>query len=130
MTVTGFYLDHNVSGRIRDLLHSSGYRVLTTREVRLERAPDGAQVLTAAQRGLALVTHDRDDFILLHDAWQRWAAAWGVTERHAGILVVAQDPVATAWQIAEAVDAFAQSGTPVANELYLWSPANNWRRWA
>ena len=129
MPMAGRYLDHNVSGRIRDSLRAFGHLVVTTREVRLERAADGAQLLTAAQRGLTFVTHDRDDFILLHDAWRRWAHAWGVTERHAGILIMAQDPVVTVRQIADAIDEFMRSGTTVANEHYLWTPAGNWWRW-
>ena len=106
------------------MLRAFGHYVVATREVRLERAPDGAQVLTAAQRNLILVTHDRDDFTLLHDAWYRWAAAWGVSEHHAGILVVSQDPVASVEQIATAVHEIVGSGISLAGELLLWNPAS------
>ena len=72
-----FYLDNDVSLRLAPLLRSVGHRVTTTRELGLSAASDDAQLLTAARNGWILITHNRRDFMMLHDAWRTWPrVAW------------------------------------------------------
>ena len=65
-----------------------GPDVLLASDLGMERATDDEQLLVAANLNRILVTCDRKDFILLHDAWHRWSAAWNVVAHHAGILVI------------------------------------------
>lgn len=87
----GIYSDQNVALEVVDLLRARGHRVVTTRDLGREGATDDAQLLTAVEHGLTLLTHDIADYVLLHDAWRRWSRAWNVAPRHEGILIVPQD---------------------------------------
>ena len=83
------YLDHNVSLHAAPALQAVGHDVLSTRDLGATRRPDHAQLLFATQAGLVLVTLDRHDFTMLHDAWQTWPRAFGVSfPPHPGILVL------------------------------------------
>ncbi|MGI8827950.1 MAG: DUF5615 family PIN-like protein [Chloroflexota bacterium] len=64
------YLDNDVSLRLAPLLRAAGHRVITTRELELADATDDAQLLTAAQQHWILITSNRGDFRLFHDAWR------------------------------------------------------------
>jgi len=88
--VASLYLDHNVRRETANRLRAEGHDVLRTRELRAERANDDEQLLIAAERGRILLSHNRKGFELLHDAWQRWSAVWGVVAVPAGILVIPQ----------------------------------------
>ena len=99
-----------------------------------EGSTDDEQLLVASQDGRILVTHSEQDFILLHYTWQRWAAAWGVTAQHAGILIV---PQGRRHGIKWAADAISQAVTmtfeecePVASISQQSSerPTRSWRK--
>ncbi len=117
------YTDHNVSLRLADRLRARGFHLTTTRELGLERAKDSKQLLVAAQRGWLLLTHNERDFVLLFDAWRRWADAWAVGPRHAGIVVLPQlePPIAETMLLA----LFAQSPA-FTDSLFRWQPALGW----
>src|SRR5688500_4201894 len=87
-------LDHNVSRAYVTLLGVSGHGAGTARDESLDRADDGAILLTSAARGWVLITHNGGDFWLLHRAWHQWSVAWKVAPppRHAGVLVLPQRP--------------------------------------
>jgi hypothetical protein len=125
--VAGFYLDHNVAADVARLLRGSNHAVITAHDQGLGAAGDDEHLLLAAQRGWTLVTHNRKDFLLLHDAWRHWASAWGVAEPHAGILIVPQPPGASHAQIAAALEALISGGPSLTNQLYLWRPASGWQ---
>jgi Domain of unknown function (DUF5615) len=124
--VAAFYTDANVSLGVAPALRELGHQVVTARSLGQERATDDAQLLTATLRGLILLTHDIDDFQLLHDAWRRWPAIWGIAPRHNGILIAAQLPSPDL--VAAQVDAFFQTAQPLDNELYRWRTATGWER--
>lgn len=87
------YLDNDVSLRLAPLLRIAGHEVVTTRGLGVVTATDDAQLLTAAQDGWILVTPNRRDFRLLHDAWRTWAPAFGLAlPSHPGILVLDPAP--------------------------------------
>lgn len=118
-----FYFDHNISVEIARLLRVSGHTALTADEIGLRAAKDDEHFLVAAERDLIPVTHNRKDFELLHDAWRRWSAAWGVAPLHAGVLIVAQLNPTWVPRIAQAMATFIETDPPLANMLYTWSPA-------
>jgi hypothetical protein len=87
----------------------------------LGRATDDAQHLTAAERGLILLTYNHEDFVLLHDAWHRWSNAWGVSPRHAGIIV----PKAqwSAERASAEIDRLLAAVTSFEDTFYEWHGA-------
>ena len=123
--MASFYTDHDVSLRVASLLRQLGHTALTARDLGLERAGDDEHLLTAAQRGWILVTHNRQHFCLLHDAWRHWLPVWGVFAIHAGILIPPQGlPDRTVQLLTD----FLTSGLPLSNEMCLWRTASGWTR--
>jgi hypothetical protein len=120
------YADRNIRRDIRLRLRALGHVVTSTEDLRLDRATDDVQLLTAAERGWILLTYNERDYVLLHDAWHRWSAAWGVAPQHAGIIVPRQQ-----WPEAHAtaeVDRLLQTEASFTNALYLWHGALGWIR--
>ena len=124
--MASFYTDHNVDLELAALLRAAGYEAWTTRDLARETAKDGAQLLLAAERGWTLVTQNRKDFELLHDAWRVWTAAWAVASQHAGILVLPQPRPAD--ECMALLSALLDADPPLMNELHLWRPATGWQR--
>ena len=86
--MAGIYTDNDVPLRVAPLLRARGHGVTPTRDLGRSAALDDDQLLLAAQRGWTLVTHNRKDYELLHDAWRRWFSAFAVAATHAGILIL------------------------------------------
>lgn len=84
------YLDEDVSHHIGALLEIAGHTIYTTYQQRRVETWDGDQLLYAAANGWTIVSHNRRDFELLHDAWLRWTDAWNVSNHHPGILIISQ----------------------------------------
>lgn len=100
------------------LLRQLGHDVVHSQEIGMKYEPDDAQLFVAAQDNRVLVTKNRDDFVLLHHAWQRWSAGWGVNPAHAGILIIAAD-----WSYpdaAQGIHDFVQRRDFAANQLFEW----------
>jgi len=76
------YLDEDVHVLVADLLQARGFQATTAREVGKLTVPDQEQLAYAASQGMAIVTHNRDDFELLA---QEYFAAGTV---HAGMIIV------------------------------------------
>ena len=135
-----FHLDHNVSSYIAEDLRSRGHDVVTAWDLQLTAADDDVHLWQAAVTERILVTHNADDFILLHKAWRRWLAGWSrvlrqeqvevVAPQHAGILIIAQAPHLLPETAAEELDRLVSSGAPMADELYLydWQEGRGWLR--
>jgi hypothetical protein len=120
--------DHNIPKLAAVILRRAGHDVLEVRQVGMERAKDDALLLRAAQEGRIFVTHNEGDFTLLHDAWRRWSAAWGVTIPHAGVLIVPHGSFRGPAGIAERVEAILDAGAALANELYIFDTQGGWTR--
>jgi hypothetical protein len=87
------HLDNNVSLLLAQILRDAGHSVAAARDLGLAAATDDTQLLVAAQSGRILVTHNRKDFMLLHDAWRTWPRAFGLAlPAHPGILALDQAP--------------------------------------
>lgn len=120
-----FFLDENLSVHVASLLRAMGHEVTTARDERLVRAHDDEQLFFAAERGMILVSHD-NDFYVLHRGIRRWLRQRGETAIHAGILIIS-DMLGTE-EKARRLDTFAASGLTAANELYEWFPEGDWVR--
>jgi hypothetical protein len=135
-----FHLDHNVSNSIAQDLRHRRHDVVTARELGLTSADDDVHLWTAAGDKRIFVTHNREDFRLLHKAWCRWAAGWRrilqreqitvVFAAHPGVLIVPQAPHLAPETTAVEIDRLVSSGAPLANELYLydWQTGRGWVR--
>ena len=121
--MASFYTDHDVALQVAVLLREHGHTALTARVIGLERAGDHEHLLTTAQRGWILVTHNRQDFFLLHDAWRHWFQVLNVSVVHAGILIL---PHGLPSQTVQFLEDFLLSGLPLSNELYVWRPLSGW----
>jgi predicted nuclease of predicted toxin-antitoxin system len=75
------YLDEDVSALIAKLLRARAYTVLTTQEAGHVAASDEAQLEYATSQQLAILTHNRDDFLELA---RQYATAG---KHHCGIII-------------------------------------------
>lgn len=129
--MASFYVDNDVAQEVAGLLSSDGHSVVTARDLQREADTDDEQLLVAAESGRVFLTHSERDFVLLHDAWRRWSAAWGVSARHSGIVIVPQGiRYGIDWdaeEITRAVVRCLQQCTPVAGRL-LRRKEGGWQR--
>ena len=100
-----FYLDADVRVEIARILRERGHNADASKELGFEFSHDEEQLLIATRRGSILVTHNRDDFRMLHRAWHLWSEAWGVTQSHAGIVIVPQQRWSEATEATQLVQA-------------------------
>ena len=118
--MAAFLLGEDVSEEAAPRLKDAGHRAVTVRELNLKGAKDYVILLRGAETGRIVVTHNGGDFFLLHGAWLLWSRAWGVTPRHAGILVMPQMAQLRPAALVHELDAFAAAGLAVENTLYVW----------
>jgi hypothetical protein len=123
--VAAVYSDYDVAYDTALTLRSFGHHVVTTRDMGQDEATDDRQLLTAATNGWVLVTHNRDDFVLLHRAWHSWTAAWSILVAHSGILVLPQQRW-NAVEQAEVLDRFLRSHESLLNEAYVCDRTERW----
>ena len=98
------------------------------RDIGGARLTDDALLLTSTQAGRVFITHNRDDFRMLHDAWVTWPAAFGMAfPAHPGILILDQGSVETLARIV--IDMLAQLPPErVANGIFWWHRHDGWRQ--
>lgn len=129
--MANFYIDNDVALEVAEFLSAVGHTAGTARAVGREGSTDEEQLLVASQGGRIFVTHSEHDFISLHDAWQRWSAAWGVAVQHAGVLIVPQGRrYGMNWAadaISPAVIVCLEQCAPVAGHLFRRKQAG-WQR--
>lgn len=122
------YLDNDVSFALASLLGAAGHAVATARGLGLAAATDDAHLLVAVRSAHLLVTHNRRDFVLLHDAWRRWPTAFGLAlPEHPGILVLDHALPDTLFR-AIVVPLAATPADVLHNELFSWRRSTGWHR--
>jgi hypothetical protein len=127
--MASIYFDENMSLLLEMLLRVRGYAVFSTVSERRLGSPDPHQLLFAAEHGWILVTHNRRDYRLLHDAWHLWSHAWNTNRRHSGILVLDQVPGQPVEEMAELIHELVHDASAsLSNGLYDWRLATGWRR--
>lgn len=119
------YLDSDVGVELARALSDHGHTARLAATEGMRDAGDPAQLLHAAERGWVLISHNKKDFRDLHDAWLRWAGAWGALRNHAGILILEQVyPIAS---IAPGLSQFLHDHQSLQNQLYEWTQGGGWR---
>jgi hypothetical protein len=125
--LANLYLDHNMSLHLVPQLRSAGHDVVSARDAGSARLTDDAQLLLAARERRVPLTHNRGDFVLLHDAWNTWPNAFGLAlPPHPGILVLDPAPVDILFPVVDAILGSMQSGT-IANGLFHCRRHGDWR---
>jgi len=119
--VADFHIDNDVPVAIAQALMARGHTAYTARDLGLMSAPDPVHLQDAAANRRILVTHNKRDFRLLHQAW----ITWFPSRQHGGILVIKQKAL-LAPEMAQAIDAFVAIGGPLANRAYEWKPGGRW----
>lgn len=125
--MAAFYCDEDVTLALVPLLRERGHSATDTDTEGRKGAPDSHQVLYAAERGWTFLTHNRDDYRLLHDAWLLWSYRWGVMPRHSGILILSQRTGA-AINVELVHTLVYDPDVRIANSLYDWIPTRGWQR--
>ena len=122
------FVDHNFSYRVASSSALARHDVLTARAADCEDQPDDAVLLWSVQTSRLLVTHNRKDFKLLHDAWLSWPAAFGIAlPPHPGILVLdTSTPDVLARVLATFLDDGAHERLP--NRIVWWHRHDGWRQ--
>ncbi len=116
-----FHIDEDVPVALAQELVALGHTALTARDLYLIGALDPVHLRQAALNNRILVTHNKRDFRVLHQAWTTW-----FTDRpHAGILVMKQH-VIFAPEMARDIDAFLRAGRDMANRAYEWKRGGHW----
>lgn len=119
--MAAFHIDNDVPVAVAYALSALGHTAYTARDLGLMSAPDPVHVQHAALNNRILVTHNKRDFRLLHQAW----TTWFTSRPHGGILVIKQQAL-LAPEMARAIDAFVAAGRHLANSAYEWKPSGYW----
>ena len=105
------YLDENVDVLVAAMLRGRGFDVATTRERHSIGASDPDQLAFAVAEARCLVTHNRDDFVLLHTQYVN------NNQPHMGIIVAAmRRPGEIADRIAHLLDTY--TADEIAGQLF------------
>lgn len=110
------------------LLEDNGHDILASRDVNSERLPDDVLLLTTVRLGRVFITHNRNDFRMLHDAWVTWPAAFGMAlPPHPGVLLLDSGPPETLAQVlVDFFDVVRPDNLP--NTIFWWHHRDGWRR--
>ena len=122
-----FLLDEDTPVRLETLLIDRGHSAIHIDTLGRKSAPDPRNFHDAAAQNLTLVTFNRRDYELLHDAWQTWTHERGVRWQHAGILILSQVQGMPPEQYADLINTLVREpGTDLDTALYNWDAATGW----
>ncbi|HUZ02136.1 MAG TPA: DUF5615 family PIN-like protein [Thermomicrobiaceae bacterium] len=122
------YADECINRRIVKALARLGYDVLRVIDDLPAGTADPRILLQATRLGRAVITHDHDDYLALHQAWTLSPFSWDVLfPPHPGILVIPHrvalhDPD----DAAERIDWLLRSGRPTANRFWELVSGTGW----
>jgi hypothetical protein len=124
-----FYLDEDPPLAMAVLLNALGHDVLTTQVAGNKGRHDPRQIAFAVQQERILITSNREDFEMLHEAWIVWSSLWGSSAvmTHPGILIVPSGSTVDAGQVAQAIDELVRQGEELPNRLFRWRQTIGWQ---
>jgi hypothetical protein len=128
--VIRLYVDENVDRRLIALLRVAGFDVVFSRNVHPSGTSDHLHLLNSARDSRILITHDKEDFRLLHFAWKDWFDAFAVEPRpqHSGIVRLPQYPELPTSLAVQVLEALFALSTPddFIGRLLEWSRGDSW----
>lgn len=130
-----FALDEDVAHPLAGLLRSQGWDIDSATELNRLRLSDVQVILRAAAEGQTLLTHNRNHFEALHEAWVTWRWRWSIEaeqatgaqvslSQHAGILILPQIDIRALVPILEE---FGPDRDPITDRLFVWSRRRAWQ---
>lgn len=123
------YLDEGVSSITDTRLVRLGDDVVDARSIVRHGTSDHHHLAVATLLNRVLVTYNRDDFELLHNAWRDWLDRFGhQPSAHGGILVVPQPPAMLPDIAADLIHSFLNDPDigPLANRLFILAIDDGW----
>jgi hypothetical protein len=124
------YLDENVNRQLGLLLLALGFDVVFARNLHPPHTSDHIHLASATRDGRILISHDRD-YLLLHRAWRDWFKDFGPSPppRHAGILLIPQEPVIPKSDAAMILRTLLGSaaGEAFSSRLLDWTARYGWQ---
>ncbi len=126
-----FYIDEDVARAVAVALFDRGHYMVSTDEMGLKGQSDSKQLRWATSERRILVTCNRRDFELLHEA----LVVWMVPERapdtliHAGILAIPNVGGRVAHNQADAIDEFIVAVSDARNHLFRLHSNGTWTQW-
>jgi len=87
MPESSLFLDEDVRVLLAEVLRGRGYQATHVLEVKRTGKSDAEQLAYAAKNGMAVLTHNIRDYVVLHKAYQ------AAGKNHSGIIVSEQVPV-------------------------------------
>jgi hypothetical protein len=117
--MTELYIDQDALDLTRRL-GAAGLVVTNARESGISTSNDEVHFLLAARSGWTLITHNIEDFKMLHRAW----LLWNMQPNHSGVLILPQADDRD--MLAHEVIAFFAADLPLTNECYIWSTGLGW----
>ncbi|HET7037969.1 MAG TPA: DUF5615 family PIN-like protein [Thermomicrobiaceae bacterium] len=123
-----FYTDEDPNGRIVSGLRELGHDVQRARDVFFGGAADYRHLHRAAIEERILITHNRDDFLLLHGALRFWrSTSYGVRlSLHYGILAVPQPHQMPPESVAYAIDEEIRALGALTNRFLRLDVGDGW----
>lgn len=124
-----YYIDEDPPQLAASALRKFDRDAVSTTEAGNKGFGDARQLLFAVQTGRVLVTCNKVDFRMLHEAWILWTTELG-SDRwlpHPGILIVPSGSELRADALARLLDEFADGAGDTANRLFEWTRLNGWR---
>lgn len=116
------YLDEDVKYEIAHLHVAPDRSIRTARDEGRLRASDPFQLIYAAEQGWTVVTCNRADYHLLHDAWLLWSYRWGMAQMYAGILALDQGHPTTV--MVDAINRLLNAAPSFVNAMFDWTAQN------
>jgi hypothetical protein len=134
VAVLSFALDEDVSHPVARLLRRIGHVAESATELDRLGLRDVQVLLRATERNQTVVTHNKKDFELLHEAWVTWRRRWMAEaetakglpvplSRHVGIVIVPHLPN---HELVRILSDFASTAEAVDDKLFTWSQEQGW----
>jgi predicted nuclease of predicted toxin-antitoxin system len=121
------FLDADIDSVLVAPFEARGHSVQTTAQVSRHNATDIEQLLIATDLGRLLITHDRDDYLLLCRLWRALALRWGVSsETHAGVLIVPQAAQLPLPRIVSEIDGLIRSEPSLWGRVFRFDLKWGW----
>jgi hypothetical protein len=129
-----FALDEDVAHPLAAHLRSRGWDVDSAKELGRLTLSDVQVLLRAAAAGQTLITHNGNDFEVLHEAWVTWRSRWSTEveqatgrqvhlSQHAGILIL---PQLTVQALVPICEEFEHPPESIADRLFAWNRVRHW----
>jgi len=129
--VPRFYVDEDPHQRLAGNLRPLGFDALATVEAGNKGLSDPRQLAFATDEARTLITCNRDDFELLHEAlvlWSRRPEHEG-SRAHSGILIIPSGNLLRLPEATQVIAEFARrpEADAMNDRLFVWERSTGWR---